>query len=394
MKELRRIFEVYEATDFENRRAAIATVVKLYGSSYRRPGARMLITDDGRWEGAISGGCLEGDALRKARQVMSGGKPVVVTYDTMDDDANSFGVGLGCNGIIDVLIEPIDPADAANPVEMLKKFIAQTDKAILATVFNASEAFQVQSGNQLLLLSDGTSHSNIADPSFKEMLLAEAEDFAKAARSGTKLYELSHGKAEVFFELLHPGINLVIFGGGYDSVPVVEIAKKLGIHVTVTNDCIANLTPKRFAKADHLVLSNRDEILKNIPLNSYTAAVLMSHNYKYDFAVFEQLLSADVNYIGMLGPRKRFQKMLDELAEKGRILSQQELHKIHSPVGLDIGAETPDEIALAIIAEIQAKFAGKWGGFLKEKPGFIHERPSAHAEKPELPYTAGTSCAN
>src|SRR5687768_16115027 len=115
MKELKRIIEVYEAVDFSQRKAALATVVKLYGSSYRRPGARMLITDDGRWEGAISGGCLEGDALRKARQVMSGGKPMVVTYDTMDDDGNSMGVGLGCNGIIDVLIEPIIPDHITNP---------------------------------------------------------------------------------------------------------------------------------------------------------------------------------------------------------------------------------------------------------------------------------------
>lgn len=394
MKEFRRIIEVYEAIDFKHRRAAIATLVKLYGSSYRRPGARMLITDDGHWEGAISGGCLEGDALRKARQVMSSGESMVVTYDTMDDNANSFGIGLGCNGIIDVLIEPVNPQNSLNPVQMLKRFVLQTDRAILATVFNVQGTTPVTAGNQLMVQRDGNIHSTIADSSFEQLLLEDVAACTEAGKPQNKLYEFQQGKAEVFFEILHPGINLVIFGAGYDAVPLVQIAKSVGMTVTVTNDCIANITPKRFPKADHLIVSNREDVLHTIPFNSYTAAVLMSHNYKYDFAILERLLSGDVNYIGILGPKKRFQKMLDELAAKGRILTQQDLNRIHSPVGLDIGAETPDEIALSILAEIQAKFSNKRGGFLKEKSGFIHDRPSTHSNKPEPSYTAGTTCAS
>ncbi len=139
MKEITRIVDVFDQIDFSQRKAALATVVWVEGSSYRRPGARMLITDDGRWEGAISGGCLEGDALRKARGVMRDGQPLVVTYDTMDDGANSFGVGLGCNGIIDVLIEPIDPANPQHPVAVLREFVQQRDVRAVATVLSSDD---------------------------------------------------------------------------------------------------------------------------------------------------------------------------------------------------------------------------------------------------------------
>jgi xanthine/CO dehydrogenase XdhC/CoxF family maturation factor len=122
MKEINRILAIYDQLDHTQRKVALATVVYVDGPAYRRPGARMLVSDDGRWEGAISGGCLESDALRKARQVMPDGKLMVVPYDTMNDDANSLGVGLGCNGIIDVFIEPIDPAEPTNPVALLREF--------------------------------------------------------------------------------------------------------------------------------------------------------------------------------------------------------------------------------------------------------------------------------
>jgi xanthine/CO dehydrogenase XdhC/CoxF family maturation factor len=193
---------------------------------------------------------------------------------------------------------------------------------------------------------------------------------------------------------LHPGIELIVFGAGYDAIPVANLAKDMGIHVTVTDDCIAHLAPLRFPKADTIKQINRSEVADQLSFTRYTAALLISHNYNYDLAVLEQLLPTEVAYIGILGPRKRTDKMLDEYAQAGKVFSAAQLEKIHSPVGLDIGAETPEEIALSIISELQAFFANKPGGFLKDKKGFIHDRSRETDLKVSArTYTIGDTCA-
>ena len=151
MKEINRILTIYDQLDHSQRKVALATVVYVEGSAYRRPGARMLVSDDGRWEGAISGGCLEGDALRKAREVMLNDNPMVVRYDTMDDDANSLGVGLGCNGIIDVFIEPIDPADPTNPIALLREFSRLRDRRVIATICRKTAGIGFREGSRFVL---------------------------------------------------------------------------------------------------------------------------------------------------------------------------------------------------------------------------------------------------
>jgi len=370
MKEIARIVEVFGQIDFSHRKAALATVVWVEGSSYRRPGARMLITDDGRWEGAISGGCLEGDALRKARQVMRDGQPLVVTYDTMDDGANSFGVGLGCNGIIDVLIEPIDPTHPQNPIAVLNDFVQQRDVRAVATILS-SETDTLQPGNRFVLTGES---ANVPD-----WLLADMQQVLSVGKPVTKPIDTGAGGVQVFIERIDPGIELVIFGAGYDVISVARLARDLGWSVTVTDDCIAHLSPKRFPVQTCVVFSDRAAVLDQIPITNRTAAVLMSHNFNYDKAVLERLLTTDVPYIGMLGPRKRFEKMQDEFVKDGVQFSRDALSRVHAPIGLDLGAETPDEIALAIMAEIKAFFSRRTGGFLKNMDGPIHERQSGNA---------------
>lgn len=369
MKEIARILEVYEQIDFAERKAALATVVWVEGSSYRRPGARMLITDDGRWEGAISGGCLEGDALRKARQVMRGGLPIVVTYDTMDDGANSFGVGLGCNGIIDILIEPIDPADAHNPVGVLRDFVQQRDVRVLATILKADDATHLTPGSRFVLTGQ--------DSNAPHWLCDEMRDVFGTGKPLTKSFFTELGTVEVFIERIDPGIELIIFGAGYDVVPVAKLARELGWQVTVTDDCVAHLSPKRFPVATCVLFADRAAVIDQLTITGRTAAVLMSHNFNYDRAVLQALLTTDVPYIGMLGPRKRFDKMRDEFEKAGPFVDPATFDRVHAPIGLDLGAETPDEIALSIIAEVKTFFARGSGGFLKDKAGPIHERPSA-----------------
>ncbi|MBD2702694.1 XdhC family protein [Spirosoma sp. BT702] len=369
MKEISRIVDVFEQIDFTQRKAALATVVWVEGSSYRRPGARMLITDDGRWEGAISGGCLEGDALRKARQVMLDGQPIVVTYDTMDDGANSFGVGLGCNGIIDVLIEPIDPTSSENPVTLLKEFTSKRDVRALATVLK-SDNEGLTPGNRFLL-------TEAAEP-LPDWLADDMQDVFQVGKPLTKTYWVNSGTVEIFIERIDPGIELIIFGAGYDVIPVAKLARELGWQVTVTDDCIAHLSPKRFPVATCVLYSDRDVVIDKLTITNRTAAVLMSHNFNYDRAVLQALLATETPYIGMLGPGKRFEKMQAEFEKDGLTFSEVQLARVHAPIGLDLGAETPDEIALSIVAEIKAFFAKGRGGFLKHKPGPIHERLSGN----------------
>lgn len=376
MKELSRIVEAYDQIADTQQKAALATVVKVQGSSYRRAGARMLMTDDGRWTGAISGGCLEGDALRKARQAILHNKPSVVTYDTMtDENASRLGVGLGCNGIIDVLIEPMDYLhEQMDLMQVFKYFLQDRKRAAIATIFNVEESMQNGIGQRFIIDSRRHELSNIEDPFLKEQMHPDLLSALEKGQSSHKIYPVEKGRVEVSIEILHPSLELIIFGGGYDATPVVKLGDTLGWQVTVTDDCIAHTGSKRFPGACQVLHAPRENVVEKLSITPYTYTVLMSHNYAYDIAVLPHLLATDVRYIGILGPRKRYLKMLDELAQKGMPVSEEDQQRIYSPIGLDLGAETPDEIALSIISEIQAIHQGRKGGSLKEKQGFIHER--------------------
>jgi len=193
----------------------------------------------------------------------------------------------------------------------------------------------------------------------------------------SKKYEVDNGFVDVFIELIQPTVSLIIFGGGFDARPVSQLAKSLGWDVSVTDECVAHIAPLFFPGVDNLTLCQRDFIDRDFDISPYTACVLMSHNYEYDRDVLRKLIKSDTPYIGILGPRKRFDKMLEEFAKEGITFTAEDHHRIHSPIGLDIGAEAPDEIAVSIIAEIQSKFTSRSGGFLKYRSGPIHHRDSA-----------------
>lgn len=370
MKDFKAILEAFRKVDTTKQKAAVATVVRVRGSSYRSPGARMLITDDGKWVGSISGGCLEGDALRKARQVMIDRKPMTVTYDTREESNQNLGIGLGCNGVIDVLIEPVLTAESANPVKLYDQITAIQSPVALATVFSGGLA----TGEKLLLqnqmVTDGFTSRELS-----RQVLKDLEQQIATGHSEAKTYEASGVKYEVFIEFIQPGIQLIIFGGGFDARPVSALAKSMGWEVQVTDECAAHIAPLFFPGADKLSLCQRQFIDRDFTITPYTACVLMSHNYEYDRDVLRKLLSSPAPYIGILGPRKRFDKMHDELMKEGMDVDAHHA-RIHSPIGLDIGAEAPDEISVSIIAEIQGKFTNRSGGFLKYRSGPIHTRDS------------------
>lgn len=369
MKDQRAIVEAFHQVSFPERRAAVATVVQVRGSSYRSPGARMLITDDGKWVGSISGGCLEGDALRKARLVMASGKPLTVTYDTREDSNQNLGIGLGCNGVIDVLIEPVDPSNN-QLIRLFEGLLSDKQPVALATVFSNTK----YTGEKLLIGADQKTILPFSHEPLNRLVLPDLTRVFETKRSEAKRYNLEGAELEVFIELIQPAISLIIFGGGFDARPVSQLAKSMGWEVSVTDECVAHIAPLFFPTADKLSLCQREFIDRDFNITPFTACVLMSHNYEYDRDVLKKLLKSPSPYIGILGPRKRFDKMLAGYAKEGIHLSGDDLHRIHSPIGLDIGAEAPDEIALSIVAEIQGKFASRSGGFLKYRNAPIHQR--------------------
>ena len=368
MKDFKTIVEEYQKPSVKERKAALATVVRVRGSAYRSPGARMLITDDGKWVGSISGGCLEGDALRKARKVMSEGKAMTVTYDTTEESNQHLGIGLGCNGIIDVLIEPIDHASQDNPVSIFAEFI-KTDKPLaVATVFSGTDTAE-----KLILNEDGVAVNTFTNRELASLVGTDLKGIFSSQRSEAKKY-FAGKNYEVFLELVQPTLSLIIFGGGFDARPVSRLAKSLGWEVSVTDECAAHIAPLFFPTVDELALCDRKFIDRNFNITPYTACVLMSHNYEYDRDVLRKLIHAPTPYIGILGPRKRFDKMLLEFKNEGLHPGGDMLSRVHSPIGLDIGAEAPDEIAVAIIAEVLSKVSHRSGGFLKYRQGPIHQR--------------------
>jgi xanthine/CO dehydrogenase XdhC/CoxF family maturation factor len=368
MKEFKSILTAFNKVNLAERQAALATVVKVRGSSYRSPGARMLITDDGKWVGSISGGCLEGDALRKARQVMTSGEPKTVTYDTREESNQNLGIGLGCNGVIDVLIEPITAHK--NSILFFKQLVEKNQPAALATVFQGLSGI----GETLLITEDKGIVSQVSNSALSDLIVEDLKTVFNTRVSHAKTFLVSGIEYEVFLELIQPSVSLLIFGGGFDARPVSQLAKSLGWSVEVTDECVAHIAPLFFPEADKLSLCQRDFIDRDFEITPFTACVLMSHNYEYDRDVLKKIIQTESPYIGILGPRKRFDKMLEEFKRDRFELTDEQMQRIHSPIGLDIGAEAPDEIALAIVAEIQSKFSNRSGGFLKERSGPIHQR--------------------
>jgi xanthine/CO dehydrogenase XdhC/CoxF family maturation factor len=384
MKEINNIIKSYDETLKAGRQTVLATVVHLEGSSYRRPGARMLISDEGQLTGAISGGCLEGDALQKALLVMSKQQSRIVTYDTTDEDDNTLGVGLGCNGVIQVLMEPVNAKDPMNPVEFLRNVTSRRQKAVLVTVFSVGDKKNEQTGTCLLLDESGNFLGKLQDTELEKILKEDAKlAFAKEKSSFTNYISDKHNLT-AFIEFVKPAVSLVIIGAGNDVIPLVEMADVLGWESRVVDGRSSHARPERFVKACQVLVSKPEHVLEQIPIDEQTVFVLMTHNYNYDMAMLKALVHKNIKYVGMLGPKKKLDRMLDEMKDGGLTLTREQRAIIHGPVGLDLGAETAEEIALSIIAEIKAVLAGKAGQSLKDINDVIHSRADTVIEERRL----------
>ena len=365
MKEIRDIIAAYDLAVNQAKQTALATVVQVDGSSYRRPGARMLVTEDGQLTGAISGGCLEGDAMRKALLAMHSNQKKLVEYDTMDEDDIEFGVQLGCNGRVYILFEPVDANDPFNPIVLLKKVISDRVESVLVTGFSISG--ETQTGTCLLSVNNETIGNQhlLSNTAMQELI-------DRSFTQKTNLIEELSGET-FLVNYLVPSIQLVIAGAGNDVQPLVQMADLLGWDTIVADGRKTHATVSRFPSATRVLVIKPEAVLEQITNDKQTAFLLMTHNYNYDLALLRELLNTSFKHVGILGPKKKFLRMQEDLDAAGVHISDAQMDSIFSPTGLDIGAETAEEIALSIIAEIKAHFSGSSGISLRNKSAPIHQ---------------------
>lgn len=362
MKQLQEILKKIAHFD-DGEKAILATVVALEGSGYRRPGARMMIDENGYSIGTVSGGCLEADVLERAKKVLATGEPVVITYDTTKDENSVFGLGMGCRGVIHILLEAVTKesrffAFAAEHLKARKPFVAAT---LIKTV---NPDFKV--GSRILYGENGIDASGFTGATGEHLTASVSRVFA-ARKSSQKSFEFG----EVFVEYVAPPVALLIFGAGFDAIPLADFAKRLGWLVTIVDHRPAAANSEKFPDVDEIIAARPEKLDENLFQDENLVAVLMTHNYDRDKELLPLLLKSKALYVGALGPKRRSEKML---AEIGKTFSNGELERLYAPIGLDIGAETPEEIALSIVAEIKSVLANRSGGFLRERQGSIYGR--------------------
>jgi len=376
MNGLREIIEAAERARRRRRPVVLATVVKVAGSTYRRPGARMLIPDEGEPVGMVSGGCLESDLAERARAVLESGEARTVVYDMRSPDDIVWGLGLGCNGEVRVLLERLAPGSTPGHLAFLDDCSRARRAGVVVTVFEGSEELEGAVGRHLTFDETGTASGSIGETRLRSAVVEDARRALADRRSAVRHYEIEGGRAEALVEYVAPVVSLLVFGAGNDALPLVEFAKTLAWRVTVADDRPAFARPERFPGADAVKLVGFDALDRGeLPIDAHTAVIAMTHHFLHDLALMRFLLPTAAPYLGFLGPRQRTENLLEELAKQGLHPVADQLGRLYGPVGLDIGAETPEEIALTVLAEIRAVLSGRQGGFLRDRRAPLHEWP-------------------
>jgi xanthine dehydrogenase accessory factor len=355
MRERSQILEFWRQLESRNEPAVLATVVRTEGSAYRVPGARMLLARNGRRVGGISGGCLEDDVVKKAWWLTSNG-PLVRRYDTTQDgDISTDGFGLGCNGVIFVLLERVQPGTALI-LNLLEEVNRSRKPAVVAHVIDPSERI----GQKLILEPNGEVHHNLADTQFAEELASAAADLEASKR-------LVSTRGEIFLERITPLVRLLIFGAGDDAVSLAEVANYQGWQVSVFDGRSHYARAEKFSHVKEVIVRPLGSPAPEI--DPWTVAVLMTHSYSQDLDVLRSLGGLPLRYLGVLGPKKRTAKLLEDLKAEDCV----EPVALHAPMGLDLGGDGPEQVALAVVAEIQSVLQRRQGGALRDRTGPIHD---------------------
>jgi xanthine dehydrogenase accessory factor len=351
-------------------------VVRVRGSAYRREGTRVLVRQDRTYECALSGGCLEPAVAEAAARVIASGEPAVTSYDLANDSV--WGLGIGCSGAVDIRIERVE--DDAITNEWLA-ILERGEAAVLITPLSGVSGRMIVRRNREVAgqLSDRA----MQQEAFRQALERLSGPYPRSGADHVRT-------AELFYEVSTPPPALVIFGAGHDAAPVAQLAWSLGCTVTLVDVREAFLTVERFPGVT-LVHAHFSEFADKVALDADSLVLVMNHHLERDRESLRFSLGSEARYIGVLGPRSRYEKLLGGLARQGYVPDSQRLLAVRSPVGLSLGAETPTEIAVAILAEIVALRHGFEGGFLTGSMGSLHVADAQAASDLQPPISNASS---
>lgn len=386
-------YRALRATLQSDRPAAVATVTNVAGSAYRRPGAKLVVSASGDSTGAVTAGCLEDTVADLATAVIDTGEPQTKQFDLTGDTEEVWGMGLGCNGVIDILVEPVDRSFSvavdeldANRSVVLLTAVASTDPAVgvgdRATLTAAGDRAIPSADDDRATPAAGMGNranhvarerSGLPDAVLDE-LASEVDVLRDAGQSAIATVETDDGTVDVFVDTLEPAQDLLLFGGQRDVAPVARFGREVGFRVRVVTGRGGNADPTRFPGAHEVVATRAPDIADVVDAPERTYAVLMSHNFVDDRLALAALLETDIPYVGLMGPRNRFEEMQEAFAEEGEPLDERSLERVGTPVGLDLGGDHPEQIALSVVSEVLAIRNGRAGGRLTDRSGPIHPR--------------------
>jgi xanthine dehydrogenase accessory factor len=316
----------------------------------------LLIDDDGGVLGGVSGGCLEEDVRQVGLAVLKSGRTRTLSYDTSSDDTTVFGFGLGCGGSVHVLVLPLAPVLASGVFTHLERELE--NDAPLALSLVVEDGIE---GGMLLTTSQGSLAGTLGEPA----LDAAASTAARAALDRKKPAQEVAGAHRLFTEYLQPPAKLLVCGAGDDARPLVELAAAVGFRVFVADHRSSLLTPERFPAAFKLLKLRPQHPSSELPADGATYAVVKTHAFEHDRAWVARLLAGDAAYIGVLGPRVRAQKIVNELGVQNE-------GRVFGPVGLDLGADGPEQVALSVVAEVLALYSHRSPRHLRDREGAMH----------------------
>jgi len=327
----------------------LATVYETVGSTYSKFGAQMLIAADGSFHGMLSGGCLEGDLATRALSVIETGQPQCVTYDLGADDDELWGLGVGCDGTMKIFLQCINSATNYEPFRSMTE--ARNGRATQSAITVLTSGVEsVAPGQSLVTNNDQIVYDTIAAP-VRELL----DEWIRGDHVGLRTFGATTGQAVLLKAELPPPPSILVLGAGLDAEPVIRLMAELGWRVTLQDHRPAYLAAGDFSHAESTHCLPAAEIDAAFDLETYAAAIVMSHHLPSDRAYLSQLAGSPIEYIGLLGPEHRRRRLLDGLPE----VSKQLQPRLRGPVGLDLGGSGPASIALSIVAEIHATLHGK-----------------------------------
>jgi xanthine/CO dehydrogenase XdhC/CoxF family maturation factor len=345
---LARLKKFLEARRECERPVAMATVVATEGSTYSKTGALMLIDEHGIFQGMLSGGCLEGDLAIRAQQVIESGRPQLVTYDLGSDNDELWGLGVGCDGLMQVLLQPLTVSAGYEPCHSIFALMEGRDTFMVSSVVASSSAAAALASCVLSGTGSSRTFGRIG-AEIVNSLQADAAIALSAGKTHRKTYEVAADNVEILHCTFQPVPRLLVLGAGLDAEPMVRFAAELGWKTTVVDHRPAYLEKADFSLADEQLCCAADCLQKNTDLGAFDLAIIMSHHLASDRSYLRQLAASGIGYIGLLGPPARRERLVAETGTAAALEG-----RLHGPAGIDIGGRGPAAIALSIVAEMQS----------------------------------------